>query len=158
MEAILQAPAPNNLQELHSFLRLLNYYGKFIPYLATLIHPLNSLLQCAKPWAWIKECFQAFQQAKEALSSSSVLFHYAPTLPALAGDASAYSIAAVISYILPDGSEKPIAFASRSLTSSECNYAQLEKKRSKALSLSFLVCPPVVNMRDHQHWHGHGLP
>ena len=137
VEAILQAPAPNNLQELRSFLGLLNYYGKFIPNLATLIHPLNSLLQHAKPWAWTKECSQAFQQAKEALSSSSVLVHYDPTLPiSLAGDASAYGIGAVISHILPDGSEKPIAFASRSLTSSERNYALLEKE---ALSLIFGV-------------------
>ena len=73
VEAIVQAPAPNNLQlgllkySITQYLGLLNYYGKFIPNLATLIHPLNSLLQHAKPWAWTKECSQAFQQAKEAL-------------------------------------------------------------------------------------------
>ena len=137
VEAIIRAPAPTNVQELRSFLGLLNYYGKFIPNLATLIHPLNSLLQHGKPWAWTKDCSQAFQQAKEALSSSSVLVHYDPSLPiTLAGDASAYGIGAVISHILPDGSEKPIAFASRSLSSSERNYAQLEKE---ALSLIFGV-------------------
>ena len=122
---------------IRSFLGLLNYYWKFIPSLATLIHPLDSLLQHAKPWAWTKRCSQAFQQAKEALSSSSVLVHYDPTLPiTLAGDASAYGIGAVISHTLPDGTKKPIAFASRSLTSSERNYAQLEKE---ALSLIFGV-------------------
>ena len=39
LEAIVQAPKPHNLQELRSFLGLLNYYGKFIPNLATVIHP-----------------------------------------------------------------------------------------------------------------------
>ena len=35
VEAILRAPDPENLQQLRLFLELLNYYGKFIPNLAT---------------------------------------------------------------------------------------------------------------------------
>ena len=34
----------------------------------------------------------------------------------MAGDASAYSIGSMISYFLPNGSEKPIAFTSRALS------------------------------------------
>ena len=102
-----------------------------------MLHPLNSLLQQDRKWEWTSECSQAFQQAKEALSSSHVLVHYDPALPiTLAGDASAYGIGAVISHTLLDGSERPIAFASRTLTTSERNYAQIEKE---ALSLIFGV-------------------
>ena len=48
--AIQEAPAPKNVQELHSFLGLLNYYAKFIPNLASLLHPLYVLLQNGQPW------------------------------------------------------------------------------------------------------------
>ena len=51
VEAILKAPDPRNLQQLRSFLGLLNYYGKFIPNLASIVHPLNHLLQKDAKWA-----------------------------------------------------------------------------------------------------------
>ena len=93
VDAIVNAPEPRNVQELRSFLGLLNYYGKFLPNLSSTVHPLNELLQQSKRWKWSTECSQAFQQAKQALSSANVLTHYDPFLPlTLAGDASAYGI------------------------------------------------------------------
>ena len=137
VDAIVNAPEPRNVQELRSFLGLLNYYGKFLPNLSSTVHPLNELLQQSKRWKWSTECSQAFQQAKQTLSSANIVTHYDPFLPlTLAGDASAYGIGAVISHIYPDGSERPITFVSRSLSTSERNYAQLEKE---ALSLVFGV-------------------
>ena len=83
------APAPKNLQELRSFLGLLNYYGRFIPNLASLLHPLNALLRRSTEWKWSKECEQAFKLAKEKLGSADVLAHYDSTLPLrVAADAS----------------------------------------------------------------------
>ena len=135
--AIVQAPKPTNVRELRSFLGLVNYYGKFIPNLATIIHPLNKLLQTDRRWKWSEECAEAFRLAKKQLTSSQLLTHYDPSLPIqMAADASAYGVGAVISHTFPDGTEKPIAFASRTLTTSEKNYAQLEKE---ALSLVFGV-------------------
>lgn len=88
--AINRAPAPRNVTELRSLLGLINYYGKFIPNLSTLLHPLNSLLQRGQKWNWSAECGEAFNRAKEVLTSSRVLVHYDPSLPIkLAADASA---------------------------------------------------------------------
>ena len=41
VEAITNAPPPKNVQELRSFLGLLNYYGKFVRNLSSILHPLN---------------------------------------------------------------------------------------------------------------------
>ena len=136
-KAVLEAQKPRNITELRAFLGLLSYYRKFIPNLLTIVHPLNRLMQKNQAWKWTQQCQKAFDEAKKAMSSAQVLTHYDPSLPlSLAGDASAYGIGAVISHTFPDGTEKPIAFASRSLTSAEQNYAQIERE---ALPLIFGV-------------------
>ena len=135
MKAILDAPSPHNLQQLRSFLGLLNYYAKFLPDLASLLHPLHMLLRAKQLWHWSKACKQAFQRAKKRLVEAPVLAHYDPELPiVLAADASAYGVGAVISHKFPDGLERTVAFASRTLSASEKNYTQVEKE---ALSLIF---------------------
>ena len=50
IDAIVNAPQPENIQELRSFLGLVNYYGEFIQNLSTLAHPLNNLLRHSTPW------------------------------------------------------------------------------------------------------------
>ena len=109
---VVNAPVPKNVQELRSFLGLLNYYGKFIPNLATILHPLNSLIRADAKWVRTKECDEAFIAAKSQLTSGKVLTHYDSTLPlSLVADASAYGIGAAISHTFPDCTERPIALA-----------------------------------------------
>ena len=116
VDAVVQAPVPKNVQKLRSFLGLLNYYWKFLPNLAATLHPLNNLLQKGHQWKWTPECHQAFEEAKTNLVSSRVLAYIDPTLPLkLVADASAYGVGAVISHVMPNGEERPIAFASRAL-------------------------------------------
>ena len=137
VEAITSAPVPRNVNELRSFLGLLNYYRKFLPNIATILTPLNELLQQHRKWKWSANCTKAFEEAKKLLTTSSVLVHYDTSLPMrMAADASAYGIGAVISHVLPNGDEKPIAFTSRTLSSSEKNYSQIEKE---ALALVYGV-------------------
>ena len=44
LDALLEAPIPYSVQQLRSFLGLVNYHSKFIPNLAALLHPLNALV------------------------------------------------------------------------------------------------------------------
>lgn len=129
VQAVLKAPRPQDVSQLRSFLGFVNYYHRFLPNLATVLHPLNELLQQGRKWVWTRDCERAFKEAKSLVTSDTVLTHYNPALPVrLACDASAYGIGAVISHVMNDGSERPIAFASRSLTKPEKNYAQIDKE------------------------------
>ena len=135
-QAILNSPIPKDVQQLRSFLGLVNY-GKFIPNLSTIVQPLNQLLCKNVPWKWTGKYQATFETLKEKLASSEVLVHYDPDLPLkLDCDASAYGIGAVLSHTFPNGEEKPIAYASRTLSKAERGYSQLEKE---ALSLIYGV-------------------
>ena len=90
---------------------------------------------------------KAFQEAKEALTSSRVLTHYDPDEELLLEcDASPYGVRAVLLHRFQDGSVKPVAFASRSLAPAEKTYAQLDKE---ALAIIFGV------KKFHQYLSGH---
>ena len=127
--AVVNAPRPQNVTEVRSFLGLVNYYHKFLPNLATTLHPLNQMLESNYQWDWTDRCEEAFQKVKVMIASDLVLTHYDPKLPLqLACDASPVGIGAVLSHVMPDGTERPIAFASRSLSKAERNYAQIDKE------------------------------
>ena len=129
IRAIVKAPAPNNVTQLKAFLGMLNYYGKFLPNLSSRLAPLYKLLQKRVSWSWSDEQQQAFQEAKDALTSAKVLMHYDPSKKLiLSCDASPYGVGAVLSHKLDDGTEHPVAFASRSLSPAEKKYAQLDKE------------------------------
>ena len=129
LDAIQLAPGPKDVSQLRSFLGMLNYYSKFIKDFSSKVHPLYQLLSSKTEWFWSKECEISFLWAKEVLSSEQVLVHYDPQKPLiLSVDASPYGIGAVLSHLMEDGSERPVEFASCTLSGAERNYAQIEKE------------------------------
>lgn len=129
IKAVLDAPRPKNVEELKQFLGLIMYYAKFIQNASTILHSLNRLLRKDVEYKWTIECETAFQKAKVEIASDQVLMPFTAELPVtLATDASPYGISAVLSHRLPNGTERPIAFISRSLTKAERNYSQLDRE------------------------------
>jgi hypothetical protein len=101
-----------------------NFVSKFIPNSSDVLHPLNNLLKKDVPWNWSNTQEDAFNQVKKMICNSTTLSYYDPSKElVLENDASDYGLG---SALMQDG--KPIAFASRSLSSSEKNYAQIEKE------------------------------
>ena len=137
VDAIDNAPRPTNVSEMKAYLGMLAYYNRFLPNMSTLLHPLNSLLQSKVKWSWGKEQETAFVESKKLLKSASVLVHFDPSKDLiLACDASAYGLGAVLSHRMSDGSDRPIAYASRTLTAAEKNYSVIERE---SLAIIFAV-------------------
>ena len=79
----------------------------------------HELLSKDCKWTWEKRQVEALNQAKGMLNSSDLLVHYDPSKEfVLSCDASPYGLGAVLSHII-DGKEKPISYASRTLSSAE---------------------------------------
>nr|KAG5686850.1 hypothetical protein BaRGS_029895 [Batillaria attramentaria] len=93
--------APESQRRLALSTHRVQFYGKFIPNLATMAEPLYRLTKKANPW-------------KKPVG--------------LACDASNVGIGAVLFHRYPDGSERPIANVSKTLTAAERNYSQIHKE------------------------------
>lgn len=135
-EALINAPKPQNIAELQSFLGLLNYCSKFIPNLSSELHPLYGLLRKNTKFDWTNQCDKAFENSKQLLASNKVLALFNPTKQiVLTCDASPYGVGCVLSQNF-DGIEKPVMFASSTLSPAEKNYSQTHRE---ALAIIFGV-------------------
>ncbi|XP_064479921.1 uncharacterized protein K02A2.6-like [Ornithodoros turicata] len=108
---------------------------RFLPNLSSCLRPLYLLLTAGKRWEWGRAQEDAFNESKRLMLSAPILAHFDPAKPLyLSCDASPYGVGAVISQKEAYGRERPIAFASRSLSEAEQRYSQLDKE---ALALVF---------------------
>ena len=111
---VMQMPAPENVSGLRSFLGSVQFYSKFLPNLATITEPLHRLTKKDTPWIWGAEEQAAFQKLKDLLCADNVLVHFEPSLPVgISCDASEMGLGAVLFHHYLEGSERPIANASK---------------------------------------------
>ena len=71
VRAIKEAPMPRSVTELKSHLGMLSYYSKFLPNMASTLHPLYHLLEKDIKWFWGDAQEEAFAASKKLLTSSS---------------------------------------------------------------------------------------
>lgn len=88
--------------------------------------------ECVKDketFTWSESAQASFDEVKQLLVSSSALALYDPSLRSvISTDACDYGVGAVFAQIQLDGTEKPVAFASRTLTMAERKYSIVEKE------------------------------
>uniref|UniRef100_A0A2C9LN25 Reverse transcriptase/retrotransposon-derived protein RNase H-like domain-containing protein n=1 Tax=Biomphalaria glabrata TaxID=6526 RepID=A0A2C9LN25_BIOGL len=92
--------------------------------MSTITSPLCELLKKDVLWQWNAEQENAFQLIQKTLSEAPVLQLFNPEKPVtIQCDASSKGLGACLIQ-----EDKPVAYTSRSLTETECRYAQIEKE------------------------------
>jgi hypothetical protein len=146
VRAITATPRPTSVSELRAFLGLVNFYGKFMSNLSTVLAPLYKLLRKGVAWRWKLAQDKAFEKAKELLKSPQLLVHYdANKELILTCDASPYGLGAVLAHRMEDGSERPIEYASRTLSPAEKNRTDRQGSASNCLWSETIPQIPVWN-------------
>lgn len=129
IEAIKNFPCPHSKKTIKSFLGLLGYYRKFIRDFAKLTQPMTKKLKGNNQSIIIDDEFkETFETCKTLLSNDPILQYPDFTKPfTLTTDASNFAIGAVLSQGAVN-SDKPVCFASRTLSTAETNYSTIEKE------------------------------
>ena len=124
IQAILNMPRPKSVKDVQRFLGLITYVGRFIQNISQHTQPLRDIIKKENAFVWNENQQKAFDYLKQIASCETILQYFNPNTPiVLSVDASSYGIGAVLLQ-----NNKPCAYASRSLTEAQKNYAQIEKE------------------------------
>ena len=126
VRAINNMPAPTDKKGVESLLGTVNFLGKFIPNLATVTEPIRLLLRKDIEFQWSHEQEKALHDIKSILTKDGgpILKFFDVQKPVtISCDASPTGLGGVL---LEE--ERPVAYASRSLTDAESRYAQIKKE------------------------------
>ena len=124
VEDVNNMPAPNSKKELQEFLGLVTYLSPFIPNLSDKAANLRNLLKKDAEFVWDANHDKCFAELKETITEDATLQYFdVQKTPTLQTDASQRGLGAAL---LQD--RKPVAYASKSLSSTERNYACIERE------------------------------
>ncbi|MBW0475492.1 hypothetical protein O181_015207 [Austropuccinia psidii MF-1] len=128
VQQILNWPQLKKIKSLQSFLGFSNFYCCFTKNYSKKITSLTSLLKKGSPFLFNEEALGQFQIIKDEFTTSPILSHLNPSLPAIVEtDVSNYSLISVLSQV-NDSGKNPIAFDSRKLLPAELNYEIHDKE------------------------------
>ncbi|MCP3668139.1 MAG: hypothetical protein GY696_37575, partial [Gammaproteobacteria bacterium] len=129
VEAVKNYKVPSSVLEVRQFCGLVGFYRRFIRNFAMTAKPLYQLLQKGHIFYWSAECQKAFEQLRDELVAPNILCYPDFSRPfCLSTDACDSGLGTVLSQSDDDGEERPVAYASRSLSKAERNYAIIEKE------------------------------
>lgn len=129
LDAVTEMPHPTSKTELRRVMGMANYLARFVPRMAEVLQPLSFMMSSRQDFVWGPAQEAAFEKWKILFSSVPVLGIYdSNTETVVTADASSYGLGAVRRQRQEDGQFKVISYASRTLTTTERRYAQIEKE------------------------------
>lgn len=127
-QSIRDLRTPTDIHGVRQFLGCCNYYSQYIRSYANLTEPLHNLTRKNVHWDWSEKCQISFDTLKNRIASPEVLVPFNPNFPTfLTTDASDVGLGAILSQ-LQGGNDRPIAFASKTLSMAERNYSAPERE------------------------------
>ena len=140
IKALMDIPPPNNKRELQAFLGIIHYLGKISPSNGAVCDPLWKLISSRVAWTLNASYQSLFVKAKLLIKADICMKFYDDGKSLyLETDASRMGLGAALLQTregamcqkdtVPDNTILwPIAFASKSLTSADCRYGNIERE------------------------------
>ncbi|XP_055604633.1 uncharacterized protein K02A2.6-like [Uranotaenia lowii] len=124
ISTIRNFPTPTNHKEVHRFIGMVNYLSRYIRNLSVNLTHLRKLILQDQQWNWTSVENEEFLRIKSMVSDIKTLCYYDVNLPLIIEcDASCFGLG--VALFQGNG---VIGYASRTLTPTERNYAQIEKE------------------------------
>lgn len=124
VKAITEMKSPQTKKELERFLGMVTYIAKFVPNFSSNTSVLRDLLKKDVVFQWDENHEKTFQSLKKLITNAPVLRYFDSSQPVkLSVDSSQSGLGAVLLQ-----RELPIEYASRALTETQKNWAQIEKE------------------------------
>lgn len=129
LNVLQQIEPPNNQSEIRSLLGMLNYVSKFLRNLASNTKILRDLTLKDAQWNWTTEHQKTFEFLKNQLTNADHLAYFDVNKEThIHVDAGPYGLGAILSQQTTNNNVEIIAYGSRSLTSTEQRYSQIERE------------------------------
>ena len=124
VNAVKHFPVPTNIKQPRQFLGLTSHYRRFVPGYARIAFPLHALTRKGALFQWTADCEIAYESLKTKLVTAPLLCY--PDFSkdfTLETDASRKGLSAILSQYQDDHKLHLVAYGSRSISSTEANYA-----------------------------------
>ncbi|KAI5707774.1 hypothetical protein M8J77_009608 [Diaphorina citri] len=122
--AIVNMPKPENKESVLRFLGMVTYLSRYLPNLSSHAEPLREIARPNNEFIWTGKHDEAFNKLRKMIAETSLLKYFDVNSQIyIQTDASSFALGCAL---IQNGF--PIAYASKTLSSTQRNYAQIEKE------------------------------
>lgn len=123
VSAITNMEKPKDKKGVLRFLGMVTYLNKFLPNLSTVAEPLRKLTHDNTDFIWTSVHDKVFEDLKQLVANATMLNYFNANKPVvIQTDASSTGLGCSLRQ------DSPVAYGSKTLTSTQRNYAQIEKE------------------------------